>query len=121
MIIPFAAILIDIHKYFGETLQLVALIAVVWIAIKGKAPIKRVAPVLLDINFVIGIMVWILEQRQISVLHPVCMIAALALAHIAAKKEKPGVVIGLWCGVLALLVVGILIAKGKIAPGLWLV
>lgn len=121
MTLPLATILVDIHKYTGEALQLIGLIVIAWVAIKKNTPLKRIAPIILDVQFTIGIMVWILEKRTISALHPACMLAALALAHIAAKKEKPGTVIALWSGVTALIIVGILIAKGKIAPGFWLI
>lgn len=117
----FAAVLVDLHKYFGHGLQAVALLVLLGVALQVKIPLKRIAPVLLDIEFTLGLLMWLLEKRHVSLLHPLCMLAAVALAHIAAKQEKRHVVLGLWVGVLALLVLGMLIAQGKVAPGVWVV
>ena len=123
MIIPsFAAILHDFHKYAGHTSFLLPLLViVVCVLLKKPTPLLRLAPVLLDVQFMLGIMLWLLEKRTISLLHPLVMLVALILAHVASKQQKPAVITALWLAVLGLMVLGMLIARGKIFPGLWLV
>ncbi len=117
-----AAILYDFHKYAGHaSFLLPILVIVICVLLKKRQPLLRLAPVLLDVQFTLGIMLWLLEKRTISLLHPLVMLVVLALAHIAAKKENPATVTALWLAVLGLMVLGMLIARGKIFPGLWLV
>jgi len=107
--------LYTVHKYYGEFLQVVPLALLLWYALRGKTPLQRVAPVLLDIGVAIGLILYLFGGGQVSVWHPITMFAALALAHAVAKSSSKPLVYGAWSGVLALLVLGIQIARGTIA------
>ena len=82
--------LYTVHKYYGEFLQVVPLVVLVWYALRGKTPLQHVAPVLLDISVALGLILYLLGGKQVSIWHPA------------------------WTGVLVLLVVGIQIARGQI-------
>lgn len=105
-------VLRNIHQYYGEFLQLVPIILLIWFAIRRKTPLQRVAPILLDINVLIGLILYIVSGARVSVWHPVFMLAALGVAHGISRSDKRGTVIGGWVVVLALIVVGIRIAAG---------
>jgi hypothetical protein len=106
--------LYTVHKYYGEFLQIVPLAVLIWYALRGKTPLQKVAPILLDLSVALGLILYLLGGGQVSVWHPVCMFAALALAHAVAKSSSRPLVYSAWIGVLALLVVGIQIARGQI-------
>ena len=103
-----------VHKYYGEFLQIVPLAVLIWYALRGKTPLQQVAPVLLDISVALGLILYLVGARQVSVWHPICMFAALTLAHAVAKSSSKVLVYTAWAGVLALLIVGIQIARGQI-------
>jgi len=107
--------LYTVHKYYGEFLQLVPLGLLLWYALHGKTPLQRVAPVLLDIGVALGLILYLFGGAQVSVWHPVCMFAALALAHAVAKSSSRVLVYAAWSGVFALLILGIQIARGVVA------
>ena len=107
--------LYSVHKYYGEALQLVPLALLLWYALRGKTPLQRVAPVLLDIGVALGLILYLFGGGQVSVWHPVCMFAALALAHAVAKSSSRPLVYGAWAGVFVLLILGIQIARGVVA------
>ena len=103
------------HKYYGEFLQIVPLAVLLWYALRGKTPLQCVAPILLDIGVTLGLILYLFGGGQVSVWHPVCMFAALALAHAVAKSSSRPLVYGAWAGVFALLILGIQIARGVVA------
>jgi hypothetical protein len=105
-------VLRDIHQYYGEFLQLIPIVLLIWFAVRRKTPLQRIAPILLDINVLIGIVLYIASGSRVSVWHPIFMIAALGVAHGIARSKKRSTVIGGWIVVLALVVVGIRIAAG---------
>ena len=102
----------DIHNYYGEFLQLVPIVLVIWVAVRRRTPLQRVAPILLDINVLIGLILYVGSGRQVSVWHPVFMLAAIGIAHGVSRSEKRSTVIGGWVTVLVLVAAGIRIAAG---------
>ena len=42
--------LYNIHNYYGQFLQLVPIVALIWFAVRRRGAVQRIAPVLLDIN-----------------------------------------------------------------------
>lgn len=112
-------ILLNIHKYYGEAMQLVPIVVIIMFALRNKTPFQRVAPILLDINILFGFIGYYLlmqagAAKPVSIWHPILMIAAAVIAHMVAKKESKQLVLGAWGIVLVLIVVAILIAKGII-------
>jgi len=107
--------LYTVHKYYGELLQIVPLALLLWHALRGKTPLQRVAPILLDIGVALGLILYLFGGAPVSVWHPVCMFAALALAHAVAQSSSKPLVYGAWSGVFVLLVLGIQIARGTVA------
>ena len=108
--------LFSIHKYFGEFLQIVPLILVVWYAIRNKTPFQRIAPILLDINVLLGALVLFINKIPVSVWHPVLMVIALGIGHAVAKRDNKTVVIVAWIINLLLIVGGIILAKRGVGP-----
>ncbi len=106
--------LYNIHNYYGQFLQLVPIVALIWFAVRRNLPLQRVAPILLDINVLIGLILYVASGQQVSVWHPVFMLAAIGLAHGVARNTDRRVVIGAWVGVLALVLVGVQIASGRL-------
>ena len=106
--------LYNIHNYYGQFLQLVPIIALIWTAIQRRGALQRVAPVLLDINVLIGLILYAVSGRQASVWHPVFMLAAIGIAHGVSRSQNRSVVIGAWVGVLVLVLVGVQIASGRL-------
>ena len=104
--------LYNIHQYYGEFLQLVPIVLLVWFAVRRRTPLQRVAPILLDINVLIGLVLYVASGQQVSVWHPVFMLAAIGIAHGVSRSEKRSTVIGGWAVVLLLVVAGIRIAAG---------
>lgn len=104
--------LYTIHNYYGEFLQLVPIVVLVWFAVRRSAPLQRVAPILLDINVLIGLILYLGSGRQVSVWHPVLMLAAIGLAHGVSRSEKRSTVVGAWAVVLLLVAAGIRVAAG---------
>lgn len=103
------------HKYYGEFLQLIPIALLIWYAIKGGTPLQRIAPILLDVAIVLGLLVYFVDRIPVSIWHPICMLIAAGLAHSVARNTNRTVVLSTWGGVLALIVTGILIAKGTLA------
>lgn len=106
--------LYNIHNYYGQFLQLVPIVALVWVALRRRGALQRVAPVLLDVNVLIGLVLYVISGRQVSVWHPVFMLAAIGLAHGVSRVQDRRVVIGAWVGVLVLVLVGVQIASGRL-------
>lgn len=106
--------LYTIHNYYGQFLQLVPIALLIWLAVRRRGALQRVAPVLLDINVLIGLILYVISGRQVSVWHPVFMLAAIGLAHGVARSTDRRVVIGAWVGVLALVLVGVQVASGRL-------
>ena len=106
--------LYNIHNYYGQFLQLVPIIALVWFAVRRRGAVQRIAPVLLDVNVLIGLILYAVSGRQVSVWHPVFMLAAIGLAHGVARNQNRRVVLGAWVGVLVLVLVGVQIASGRL-------
>lgn len=105
--------LYTLHNYYGEFLQLVPIAVLIWFAVRRRTPLQRVAPVLLDINVLIGFILYFASGARVSVWHPVFMLAAIGLAHGVSRSTDRRVVIGAWVGVLALVVLGVQIAGGR--------
>ncbi|WP_045234497.1 hypothetical protein [Deinococcus pimensis] len=110
-------ILRNIHAYYGEFLQLIPILVLIWAVFfrTPRVPFQRIAPVMLDVNVLLGLLVYFLTPIKVSVWHPVAMITAVIVAHAVARQQNRAVLIGAWVVVLALLVVGVLIAKGTIS------
>ena len=106
--------LYNLHNYYGQFLQLVPIVALVWVALRRRGALQRVAPVLLDVNVLIGLVLYVISGRQVSVWHPVFMLAAIGLAHGVSRVQDRRVVIGAWALVLALVLVGVQIASGRL-------
>jgi hypothetical protein len=105
--------LYNLHNYYGEFFQLVPILVLIWFAVRRRTPLQRVAPVLLDINVLIGFLLYLTAGVRVSVWHPVFMLAAIGLAHSVARSTNRNLVIGAWVGVLVLVVLGIQIAGGR--------
>lgn len=106
-------VLYNFHRYYGEFLQLIPVILLIWFAIRRKTPLQRIAPVMLDIQVFIGLVLYLVPPASpVSLWHPVFMLAALGVAQGVSRSENRGVVIGGWVVVLLLIVVGIRIAAG---------
>lgn len=115
------SVIISIHRHFGELLLLLPL-AVIGVALtKGKTALPRVTAVLLDIQFVLGLVTLFMASKVVSGLHLVCMTLALGLAHAFAKKDNAKAVAGAFGGVFALLVLGYLFQKGVLPNGGWFI
>lgn len=106
--------LYNIHNYYGQLLQLVPIVALIWFALRRRGSLQRIAPVLLDINVLVGLVLYFISGQQVSVWHPVFMLAAIGLAHGVARNTDRRVVIGAWVGVLVLVMVGVQIASGRL-------
>lgn len=107
------------HKHFGELLLLLPLVVIVVAFAKGRSPLPRITAVLLDIQFVLGLVTLIVVSKAVSILHLVCMVGALGLAHAFAKKDGAKAVAAGFAGVFALLVAGYLFQKGVLPNGGW--
>ncbi|ADI15044.1 hypothetical protein [Truepera radiovictrix] len=105
--------LYNLHNFYGEFLQLVPIVVLIWFAVRRRTPLQRVAPVLLDINVLIGFLLYLTSGIRVSVWHPVFMLAAIGLAHGVARSTNRKLVIGAWVGVLVLVALGVQIAGGR--------
>lgn len=106
-------VLRNIHQYYGEFLQLVPIVLLIWFAIRRQTPLQRIAPILLDVQVLIGLVLYFVTPGvRVSVWHPVFMLAAIGIAHGVSRSQNRGVVIGAWVVVLLLVVGGIRIAAG---------
>lgn len=108
--------LIPVHRHLGETLLILPLAVVLLALLKGKTLLPRITAVLLDIQFVLGIVTFVFLTKVAVVPHVACMFLALGLAHAFAKKDNRTAVAGAFAGVFALLLVGYLVQKG-VLPG----
>ncbi len=102
-----------LHNYYGEFLQLVPVAVLIWFAVRRRTPLQRVAPILLDVNVLLGFILYFASGARVSVWHPVFMLAAIGIAHGVSRSKNRSVVIGGWVGVLVLVVLGIQIAGGR--------
>ena len=107
-------VLNGIHNYYGQLLQLVPIAVLIWFAMRRRGALQRVAPILLDVNVLIGLVLYFVSGQQVSVWHPVFMLAAIGLAHGVSRVQNRRVLIGAWVGVLALVLVGVQIASGRL-------
>lgn len=105
----------NLHAYYGEFLQLVPLAVLVWTFVRRREAVQRVAPVLLDINVLLGLLTYLFSGVRVSVWHPIVMVVAVLIAHGVARQQNRNVVIAAWVVVLLLLVFGIQIAAGRVA------
>lgn len=111
-----------IHRHFGELLLILPIAIIIVAFVKGKTPLPRIYAVLLDIQLVLGAVTFALYTKSVNLLHLVCMIAAVAVAHIVAKRDNQAQVAIGFAVVLALLVLGYLFQKQFIktgAPMIW--
>jgi len=94
------------HKHYGTLL--LALIAAVILVAFAKGPntkFQRIVAVLVDINLVVGLFAVLQsDSRNISWLHPIFALGAVALLHIGAKSEDRTKVVRCFSLALGLLV-----------------
>jgi len=109
--------LLPVHRHLGETLLVLPIVVVLIALLKGRTLLPRITAVLLDIQFVLGIVTFACLTRTAVVLHIVCMVLALGLAHAFAKKENRTAVAGAFAGVFVLLLLGYLFQTGKLPGG----
>ena len=109
--------LIPVHKHLGETLIVLPVVVVIVALLRGGSILPRITAVLLDVQILLGVFTLILVTKSVSVLHIVCMAAALGLAHAFAKKDNRTAVAGAFSGVFALLVLGYLFQRGILPDG----
>lgn len=109
-------ILRTIHAHYGEFLQLVPLLVLIWAVFfkNPRLPFQRVAPVLLDVNVLLGFLLYVATPIRVSLWHPILMVLAVIIAHAVAKQQNRNVVIGAWVVVLVLVGVSVQIAAGRI-------
>lgn len=117
-----------IHSLFGEMiLPILILIALIWGAVAWKAggatgKVLRLLAVLVDIQFLLGLIWWIYglaegfgknrgEGSFPFLFHPILGLLAVGCAHIAARKETKRAVVGTSFVLLALVIAAILVAK----------
>ena len=100
--------LIPVHKHSRRSPDPVLPVVVVIVALlRGGSILPRITAVLLDVQILLGVFTLILVTKSVSVLHIVCMAAALGLAHAFAKKDNRTAVAGsllrrlsrCWCSV----------------------
>jgi cytochrome b561 len=93
------------HKHYG-TLLLVLVLAVIVVALtKGPKPVfQRIVAVLVDINLVVGLFAVFQAGKNISWLHPIFALSAVALLHIGAKSEDKSKVVRCFSIALVLLI-----------------
>lgn len=110
--------LIPVHRHLGEMLLVLPIVVVLISAFKGKSLLPRITAVLLDVQLVLGIvtLVFVKGRKPVSLLHIVCMVLALGLAHAFAKKEPKKIAAG-FAGVFVLLLLGYAFQKGLIPGG----
>lgn len=107
-------LLYNVHTWYGHLLQLVPIVVVAFFLLRRGQPMQRVAPILLDINVAIGLVLWLVNRVPVSIWHPILMFVAIGLAHGVSRSQNRGVVIGAWVVVLVLVAVSIQIAGGRI-------
>lgn len=122
------------HSVFGErVLPLLIIIAAIWFTVTWKPDAARTLPVrifplLVDIQFTLGLIYWIygiiIENRWYLtfpfILHPILGLLAVVIAHAAAKPKGPMRRLGRWAplvsmGVLLLVVLGAVIVSTSMA------
>lgn len=106
-----------IHRHFGELLLILPVVVILVALLKGKTVLPRIVAVLLDVQLLLGAATFALFTKVASVPHILCMIGAVALAHVFAKRENQAQVAVGFAGVLALLVIGYLFQKGLLPDG----
>ncbi len=104
--------LAPIHRHFGELLLVLPVVVILIALLKGKTVLPRIVAVLMDVQLVLGALTFALQSKVASIPHLLCMLGAIALAHVFAKRENQAQVAGGFAGVLALLIVGYLFQKG---------
>jgi hypothetical protein len=103
--------LAPIHRHFGELLLILPVVVILVALFKGKTVLPRIVAVLLDVQMVLGAVTFAIQSKVASIPHILCMVAAIAIAHVFAKRENQAQVAVGFAGVLALLVVGYLFQK----------
>ena len=103
-----------IHAGYGEFLQLVPIAVLIWALFWRKGSFQRLAPVALDINIVLGLLVYLVTPYKVSLWHPILMLAAIGIAHGVSRTPNRAVLIGGWVAVLAVIAFSIQIAAGRI-------
>jgi cytochrome b561 len=94
------------HKHYGSLLLLLVFAVIVVALVKGPKPVlQRIVAVLVDINLVVGLVAVLqVGSRNVSWLHPIFALAAVAFLHIGAKSEDKGKVVRCFSIALLLLV-----------------
>ncbi len=123
----------SIHGVFGERiLPLLIVIAAIWFTVTWKQgvanPAARFLPILVDIQFTLGLIYWIygiaaggsLGAKALSfpfLLHPILGLISVGVAHMAVRPNGPFSRLGRWSYLTSLLVllvsviIGIVIAS----------
>ncbi len=106
-----------IHAAFGEMiLPLLIVIAAIWFTVSWKPDQQRtlparIFPILVDIQFVLGLIYWIygiasglggLYLGFPFILHPILGLLAVAVAHLAVRPGGPFSNLGRWRPLVAL-------------------
>lgn len=104
----------DIHAYYGEFLQLVPIAVLLWALFSRRGSFQRLAPIALDVNVVLGLLVYLVTPYKVSLWHPMLMLVATLLAHGVSRTQSRAVLIGGWVAVLAVVAFSIQIAAGRI-------
>jgi hypothetical protein len=83
------------HKHYGSLLLALVLLVIIVALVKGPKPaLQRIVAVLVDINLVVGLVAVLqIGSRNVSWLHPIFALAAVALLHIGAKSEDKSKVV----------------------------
>lgn len=107
-------VLRNLHAGYGEFLQVVPLVVLVWAFLRRRAAVQRIAPVLLDVNVALGLLTYLFSGVRVSLWHPLVMFTAVLIAHGVARQHNRTVVVVAWVVVLALVVFGVQIAAGRV-------
>ena len=94
-------ILLMLHTYFRWIVLFFAIVAIVFavLTVSGSRPwdalsdrASLIFTIALDVQFVIGLLLWVVEQRwqiadMVTWAHPIAMIVAVALAHVGRSRS----------------------------------
>jgi hypothetical protein len=95
-----AEVLLQVHSYFRWVVLLAAIAAIIFALMSaiGSRPWDGISErtglifsIFMDIQLLVGAVLWIVQQRWTSVgfnsvVHPLAMIAALALVHVGRRR-----------------------------------
>jgi hypothetical protein len=99
----------QLHGWFGYFTLLAPIIALAGAA-TGNRVALRVAPVILDIALLLGLLAMLVGGSRISWVHPAIMLAAVVIGHAVSRRPARAATTG-WAIILALLILGVLFAR----------